>query len=62
MLVVNDCRVEMVDELVPNVSVWLCTFEIAELMLVTRLESVLVSKKEPAAEPLIDDRPSPAEL
>ena len=32
-------------------------------MLVTRLESVLVSKlKEPAAEPLIADRPRPAEL
>jgi hypothetical protein len=62
MAVVNVCRVEIVDELVPNVSVWVCTFEIAVLMLVTKDESWLLSKKEPAAEPLIDDRPSPDEL
>ena len=62
MLVVNVCRVPMTPELVPNVSVWVCTFEMAVLIELATFVSSLVSMKEPTAEPLIEDRPSPEEL
>ena len=59
---VNVCRVPMTPELVPNVSVWLCTVPIAAFRAVTVLVSVESFWNDAPPVPAIDDSERPDEL